>query len=310
MRTEGFVPFRGHRTWYEVHGDLDAGTPPLVALHGGPGAPHDYLGDLALLADDGIPVVFYDQLGCGASDRPDDDALWIFDTFVDELVALRRHLGLDRLHLLGHSWGGWLALESVLRPEFQQGLVSLILASTCPSMPKFGIMTRALKALLPIDVQETLDRHEAAGTTASEDYQAASWAYFSRFVIRRDPLPDHVARSFGALNERIYQLMQGPEWNVTGNIRHWDVTDRLDEIRVPTLVTSGRYDEMTPALVAPMVEGIPGADWVMFEHSAHVAMAEEPERYRQVAGDFIRRTTAAARGATAGAAPGPGRPGA
>ena len=298
MRTEGYMVFRGHRTWYEVHGDLDTGTPPLVALHGGPGAPHDYLGDLALLSDEGIPVVLYDQLGCGASDKPDDDALWVFDTFVDELVAVRTHLGLERLILLGHSWGGWLALESVLRPGFQSGLMGMVLASTCASLPKFGIMTRALKTLLPIAVQETLDRHEATGTTASEEYQAASWAYFSRYVIRREPLPDHVARSFGALNERIYQLMQGPEWNVTGNIRDWDVTDRLGEIRVPTLVTSGRYDEMTPALVAPMVEGIPNAEWVMFDRSAHLAMAEAPERYRQVVGDFIRRTTAAAEAAS------------
>ena len=114
--TEGTVAFRGFRTWYRVEGDLAASGEklPLLVLHGGPGFPHDYLEDLAALADDGRPVVFYDQLGCGKSDHPDDPGLWVMSTFVEEVGAVRAALGLDRIHLLGHSWGGWLALEYAL----------------------------------------------------------------------------------------------------------------------------------------------------------------------------------------------------
>jgi L-proline amide hydrolase len=114
--TEGTVAFRGHRTWYQRVGGR-AGTGAKLALlvaHGGPGLPHDYLEDLAGVADDQRAVVFYDQLGCGRSDHPDDPALWVMETFVDELATLREALGLDRVHLLGHSWGGWLALEYAL----------------------------------------------------------------------------------------------------------------------------------------------------------------------------------------------------
>ena len=294
MGTEGYIPFGGHRTWYEVHGDPDGRLPALLVVHGGPGLPHDYLSDLSSLSEGGRRVVFYDQLGCGRSDRPDDDSLWVLDTFVDELANVRRHLGLGRIHLLGHSWGGWLALESTLRPAGQEGLLSLILASTCPSLPRFAIVTAALKALLPRDVQDALDRHEAAGTTDSEEYQAASFAYVARYVYRRQPIPDNVMTAFGGLNQRIYGLMQGPEWNVTGNLKDWDVTERLDEIRVPTLVTSGRFDEMTPAIVEPLVAGIRGAEWVVFENSAHMAMSEEPERYRDVVGGFLDTVDATA----------------
>lgn len=106
--TEGTVPFRGYRTWYQVVGELPprGGTAPLLVLHGGPGLPHDYLGGLAELAERGRTVVFYDQLGCGRSDHPDDQTLWVMDTFVEEIEAVREGLGLQDIHLFGHSWGG------------------------------------------------------------------------------------------------------------------------------------------------------------------------------------------------------------
>jgi len=249
--TEGYVPFRGYRTWYQVVGDIPAAGPklPLLVVHGGPGFPHDYLGDLARLSDAGRPVVFYDQLGCGKSEHPDDPALWVMDTFVEELAAVRAALGLDRVHLLGHSWGGWLALEYALSKP--GGLASLVLASTCASLPAFGAQTRRLKESLPGEIQEVLDRHEAAGTTDDPEYLAAALGYYTQWVCRLDPFPEHVLHSFLNLSDDVYQTMQGPEWNVTGNLKDWDVTARLGEISLPVLVTSGRYDEMTPALVGP-----------------------------------------------------------
>jgi proline-specific peptidase len=154
-----------------------------------PGLPHDYLEDLAALAAGGRPVVFYDQLGCGRSDHPDDPALWTLDTFVEELATVRAALALGPMHLLRHSWGGWLALEYVLgKPP---DLVSLVLASTCASLPAFAAESRRLKRQLPATVQETIDRHEQAGTTDDPDYIEATMAYYSQWVCRV-PIPDHV----------------------------------------------------------------------------------------------------------------------
>jgi proline-specific peptidase len=293
--SEGTVPFQGYRTWYRIVGELPAasGKLPLLVLHGGPGFPHDYLEDLARLADDGRTVVFYDQIGCGKSDHPDDSALWTMPTFVEEVAAVRDAVGLDRVHILGHSWGGWLALEYALRQP--SGLSSLILASTCASTPAFAAETRLLKASLPAEVQEVIDRHEAEGTTDDDAYAEATMAYYTRWVCRLDlPWPDHLMRSFNNLNEEIYATMQGPEWNVTGNLKDWDVSAHLGELDLPVLVTSGRHDEMTPALVQRLVDGIRDADSVVFEHSAHFAIAEEPARYREVLNSFLRRVEARA----------------
>jgi proline-specific peptidase len=292
--TDGRIPFRGHRTWYQVVGDLPApdGKLPLLTVHGGPGAPHDYLEDLGGLADTGRPVVFYDQLGCGKSDHPDDPALWVMETFVDEIGAVRDALGLDRVHLLGHSSGGWLALEYALRQP--SGLASLVLASACACVPAFAAETRRLKESLPAEAQKVIDEHEAAGTTDDEAYVEATMAYFTQWVCRLPlPWPEHAMRSFNNLSEDVYGILQGPEWNVTGNLKDWDVTDRLGELNLPVLVTSGRYDEMTEELVRPMVDGIAHAEWVLFEISAHLAMVEEPDRFRHVLIDFLTRVETA-----------------
>jgi proline-specific peptidase len=292
---EGTVPFRGYRTWYQVVGELSAagGKLPLLVLHGGPGSPHDYLQDLAILADTGRPVVFYDQLGCGKSDHPDDPTLWVMDTFVDEIGTVRDALGLHRVHLLGHSWGGILALEYAL--DQPRGLASLVLASTCASLPAFAAETRRLKESLPAEVQQTIDEHEAAGTTDDQAYREATMAYFTRWICRLDlPWPDHVMRSLNNLSEDVYGTMQGPEWNVTGNLRDWEVTERLGELDMPVLVTSGLHDEMTETLVKPLVAGIRGAEWVVFENSAHLAPVEEPDRYRDVLTAFLGKVEAEA----------------
>ncbi len=235
-------------------------------------------------------MVFYDQIGCGRSDHPDDPALWVMDTFVDEVATIREALGLDRVHLLGHSWGGWLALEYALRSP--AGLASLVLASTCACLPAFAAETRRLKESLPPEVQKVIDRHEAEGTIDDPAYAQATMSFYTQWMCRLDPFPEHLMRSVSSLSEDVYGTMQGPEWNVTGTLRDWDVTDRLSELELPVLITSGRYDEMTPALVEPLVSGIRGAEHVVFEESAHMAMVEEPDRYRETLGSFLGRVEA------------------
>jgi pimeloyl-ACP methyl ester carboxylesterase len=147
------------------------------------------------------------------------------DRFVDEIGTVRDALGLDRVHLLGHSWGGYLAMEYALGR--QPGLASLVLASACASLPAFAEETRRLKESLPAVVQKTIDEYEAADTTDAEAYGEATMAYLTQWICRLDlPWPDRVMRSMNNLSKDVYRTMQGPEWNVTGNLKNWEVTDR------------------------------------------------------------------------------------
>jgi proline-specific peptidase len=263
---------------------------PLLVLHGGPGTPHDYLEPLEGLADTGRPIVFYDQLGCGNSDQPHDPSLWSVGLFVEELATVLQELGLERVHLLGHSWGGMLAMEYALtRPE---GLASLVLSSSLASVPQWIAEANRLREELPQEVEEVLRRHEEAGTTDDPDYEEAMMVFYRRHVCRLDPWPEALTRTFAKLetNHEVYHAMFGPsEFHATGTLRGWDIRDRLGEIRLPTLVTSGRHDEATPAIAETVHRGIEGSEWVVFEQSSHVAHLEEEGEYRRTLNDFMRR---------------------
>lgn len=283
---EGMIEVPGGKVWYKIAGD-GPGV-PLLLLHGGPGAGHDYLEPFEVHGDE-RPVVFYDQLGCGKSDIPDDTSLWVAERFAREVQAVRDTLGLDRVHLLGHSWGGWLALEYMAgKPA---GIVSLTLASTCASVQAYLDLVPGLLAQLPQDVQDTIARHEAAGTTDSAEYQAASFQYLMTFVCRKQPWPDSMLRTgFNIQNTPVYHHMWGPsEFTLTGNLAGWDRTGVLPSISVPTLISVGRYDEIGPPAAEAMQERIPGAELVLFEESAHSAHFEEAEKYAATLRDFLAR---------------------
>lgn len=291
---EGTIPFEGYQTWYRSVGGGEApGNLPVLALHGGPGVPHDYLEALEALAETGRRIIFYDQLGCGNSDQPHDPALWTVERFVREVGAVRAALGLDRVHLLGQSWGGMLAMEYALTQPV--GLASLLIESSPASMRQWVAEANRLRDALPPDVQATLLRHEAAGTTADPAYEAAMAVFYARHVCRLDPMPPGVARAFAKLaeNPEVYHTMNGPsEFHVVGTLRDWDITARLGEISVPTIVLSGRHDEATPAIAATVREGIPGAEGVIFEESSHLCHVEEPARFLAVVTEFLDRIEA------------------
>lgn len=290
VSSEGKIPFRGYETWYRVYGEGEApGKLPLLCLHGGPGAAHDYLVSLAALAETGRRVIFYDQLGCSRSaipeSRPD---LWTVDLYVDEVKVVREALGLDHIHLLGQSWGGMLAMEYALTQP--AGLESLTVASSPASMIQWVQEANRLREDLPAEVQAALLRHEAAGTYADPEYLAAMQVFYDRHVCRVTPNPAYVTRSFDSIevNPEVYHTMNGPsEFHVIGTLKEWDIIDRLGEIRAPTLVTSGRFDEATPLIAGTVHEGIPGSRWEIFEASAHMPHAEEPERYLAVLDSFL-----------------------
>ena len=282
---EGYVDLRGYRTWSRAVGDLDSTAVPLLALHGGPGSTHNYFGPLEGLASERA-VVLYDQIGCGNSDRP-GDIEWKVDVFRDELAAVRDQLGLGRIHLLGTSWGGMLAQEHVLSGA--TGIVSLILSSTLASLALWNDEQLKLKAQLPPEVVEVLDRHEAAGTYDDPEYEDAMGVYFERHFYRGpEPRPELDAMEKGRAPE-VYHAMQGPnEWTTTGALKGWDTRDRLHEIDVPTLVIRGRYDMCTQPIAAELVNGIKGAREVVFESSSHTPVLEESRRYLEIVGAFLR----------------------
>ena len=284
----GYVDVPGGRDWYEVVGDPP--RTPLLVLHGGPGFTHDYVRSLEALGDQ-RPVVFYDQLGCGRSDRPDDVGLWTTERAVAELEAVRAALGLEQLHVLGQSWGSMLATEYMLGGR--SGVLSLVLASPCISIPRWVEDAERFKQQLPADVLGVIERHERAGNTACPEYVAAMLVYYKRHVCRLEEWPDEVERSFAGNGAQVYETMWGPsEYSVTGTLRTFDRSDRLHEIGVPTLYTCGRHDEATPETVDWYRSLTPGADLVVFEDSAHLAHLEERERYNDVIRAFLNRVEA------------------
>jgi len=262
-------------------------------LHGGPGATHDYLTPLAGLATGGRAVVLYDQLGNGSSTHyPDRGAdFWTVDLVVRELANLVDHLGIgDRYHVLGQSWGGFLAQEHALTQP--RGLQALVLSNTAASFPGFVREANGLRADLPPEVEATLRRHEEAATTDDPEYAEACLVFYKRHLCRLEEWPDEVNRAFAAIEEdpTVYHTMNGPsEFHVIGSIRDWQSEDRVGEIGVPTLVISGRHDEATPALQEPLVAGIPDTEQVILEASSHLPFWEERDAYMRAVGDFLAR---------------------
>ncbi len=281
---EGLTEVEGGRVWWRVVGDGD-GT-PLVLLHGGPGHPHDYLEPLEALADE-RPVIFYDQLGCGRSDRPADPDLWRIDRFVEELHTLREALGLTKMHVLGHSWGSMLATDYLL--AHGAGVDGVILDSPVLSMRRFLVDANALRAQLPEEVRAVIDRSEAAGTYDTDEFKAAYMEYIKRHLLRIDPFPASVMRTLEGAGDPVYASMWGPsEFLVTGSLGSYEREDRLGEIRARSLLLSGRHDEVTPATAAAYQARLPGSRLVVFENGSHLKHLEETDRYLEVVREFLR----------------------
>jgi L-proline amide hydrolase len=283
--SEGYVDYRGYRTWYRIVGDLGSGAVPLLALHGGPGSTHHYFRPLEQLGSE-RPVVVYDQIGCGGSDRP-RDIEWSVAVFREEVDAVRSQLGLERIHLLGTSWGGMLALEHVLTGG--AGIVGLMLSSTLASIDQWASEQAGLRNALPAEVVEVLDRHERAGTYDDPEYERAMEAYFDRHFYRGPKPRPELERMNAEKAPDVYRAMQGPnEWTPTGVLRGWDVRHRLRELDLPTLVIRGRYDMCTDAIAATLVQGIRNSREIVLEESSHTPVLEETERYLQGISAFMR----------------------
>ena len=233
-------------------------------------------------------MIFYDQLGCGRSDRPDDPSLWTVERFVEELAQVRAALGLDRLHLFGSSWGGMLAMQYVLdrRPPLQ----SMVLCGSPASMPRWVRDCEELLAAQPEQVRRTIRQHEQAGFTACPEYQGAILGFYREHVCRLDPWPAGLERSFAEAGYQVYNTMNGPsEFTVTGSLRSWDVMDRLGEIGVPALLIGGRYDECRPSHLEEIHRRIAGSQLAIIEGASHLCFAEKPQEFMDLVNTFLDR---------------------
>jgi proline iminopeptidase len=296
VQDEGHIQTEHGRVWFRrLTPDGEAGgRTPLLLLHGGPGAASYYLESFAERAATGRPVVLFDQLGAGRSDKPDDPALWTMDRAVAELDLVRAALGLERCHLLGQSWGGWLAIE-YLAGRGREGIVGLILASTSASIREFTDAAAVLIDALPEPARTTIQELGAQGAYDDPAYLEAVDVFYAHHLCRLDPLPPLVQATMRELeSSQVYLTMNGPtEFDVTGPLREWDRTADLGRIACPTLVTVGGHDEITPSCAATLQAGIPGARMELFEDSGHMAHEEEPERYATVVAEFLAEADAA-----------------
>lgn len=281
---EHLIDVPGGQVWCEVVGAESTRT-PLLCLHGGPGFPSAYLDSLRALGDE-RQVILYDQLGCGNSERPDDLELFQPDRFVAEVGAVRRALGLERVHLLGQSWGGMLALLTVL--DDPTGIESVVFASAAIDVPVWVDDCNALKAQLAADVRDAIDRHEAHGWTTCLEYAVAVCAWWKRHVCRLDPWPETIERAFQGFGAECYETMWGPsEFTCTGHLKGLELSGHLSEIRIPALFTCGRHDESTPASNERFAAMMPNAELLVFENSSHTAHLEEEEAYLHALREFL-----------------------
>lgn len=265
----------------------------LLLLHGGPGATHEYFEAFdSFLPAAGIEYHYYDQLGSGNSDAPDEAELWTIERFVEEVEQVREALGLgpERFFLLGHSWGGALAIEYALK--YQENLKGLIISNMMSSIPAYNAYAESV--LMPTMDQSALAEikaFEASGDTENPRYDELLMEHHYVFHVLRAPAeqwPEPVVRSLSKINKSIYVPLQGPsELGASGALLHWDRTADLARIEVPTLVIGGAHDTMDPVFMEHMSTLLPDGRYLHCPNGSHMAMYDDQETYFAGLVDFL-----------------------
>ena len=280
---QGFINVPGGPVWYKVSGNGEG--LPLLALHGGPGSTSCTYSLLDPLGDQ-RSIIRYDQLGSGRSGRPDDLSLWKVDRFVEELDVIRKKLKLEKFHLLGHSWGAALA-GAYLLEKGTKGVASVIFSSPLLSTPLWIEDANYLRSQLPQGIQDTLNFHEMANTTDSDEYRDATRVFYDRHLTRGEA--KEKAECDGApWNQVIYEYMWGPtEFRATGNLVDFDLSHRLHTIDIPVLFLTGEFDEARPETISKFHKMIPGSEFIVIGGVAHASLSRAPDNYRRILEDFL-----------------------
>lgn len=280
-----FIKVPGGNIWYTIVGN--GKKTPLIMLHGGPGFPSNSLQTLDILAKN-RKVIFYDQLGCGKSDRPTDKSLWNITRFVEELRILKNSLRIEKTFILGHSWGSMLAAEYAIK--YPHEIKALILSGTFLSVPLWIRDTNRLKKGLSKNTQEVIHKNEKAGTLNSKEYQKATLEFYKKHLCRIYPYPKPFQEEQDNAGMDVYLTMWGPtEFNCTGNLKSYDLTSQLHKIKVPVLLLCGRYDEARPETVRYYKSLFPNAVMKVFEKSSHMSYLEERDNYIKTVEEFLKK---------------------
>ena len=283
---EGFVEINSIRIFYRVFRAKNERA-KLLTLHGGPGMSHDYLLPLSDLSIKGITVIFYDQFGCGRSEEPDRSKFTI-DYGVEEAELVRQALAGDgKAFLMGSSYGGALALAYALK--YQENIKGLIVSGGLSSVPlTVAEMYRLIDNLSP-ESREAIREYEEAGDSSDPAYVKAVQEFYRKHLLRMDTYPPEVMASLEFGEKRnVYRIMNGPnEFTITGTIKDWDISDRISEIRIPTLITVGEFDEVTPNVANLIHTKIKGSEMVIFKNCSHLTMWEDREGYNRILERFI-----------------------
>jgi proline iminopeptidase len=264
-----------HNVWTKRVG---SGSIRLLTLHGGPGFPHDYLECFEdFLPQKGIELYYYDQLGVGNSDHPDDNSLWTVERYRGEVEQVRAGLGLEKFSLYGHSWGGMLAIEYAL--AHPQRLKALIISDMTASVPAYEKYANVLRSRLPEEDRKILEKYEAIGNYEAPEYMEVIFGKIYAEHLLRMPWPEPVDRAFKKFNTKIYNTMQGPnEFVITGNFKDWNRWADLEKIKVPTLLIAGSLGTMNPEDIRKMGKLIPNSR-VVLHAGSHLGMYDDQERY-------------------------------
>ena len=296
---EGFIPVTGGKIWYRIVGVYKRKT-PLLVLHGGPGATHDYLDVLESVGNE-RPVILYDQLGCGRSDRPDDRSLWTLDRYVEEVHQLREHLGLKRTNILGHGWGSMLAMEYYLRHP--DGIESLVLSSPIINTGRFTADRQTLIRKLPPRENKAVEQALKKGEFLDQSYLDAVQVYNRRHLCRLSPWPDSLNRSIDRFNRSVFEELWGPaDFAATGSLRNFNRTEELRRVSVPVLITCGEKDDSVPKTCAIYSELVPRPEIAIFSDGTRSHHLESPDAYIRVVRRFLMKSDLISRSA-------PGQPG-
>ncbi len=286
---EGYMPYLGHQTYYRIVGENTGNKKPLVLLHGGPGSTHNYFEVLDRIAEeDGRQLIMYDQIGCGNSYLDNRPELWTAETWINELIALREHLGIKEMHLLGQSWGGMLLLDYTCnyKPE---GLKSLILSSTLPASWMWGEEAKRNIAKLPVEMQEAIEKATSTNDYSDPAYIAAEDEYMLRHCgsPATEDSPECLRRPKKAGRES-YVVGWGPnEFTPLGTLKDYDVTAQLKDIKEPALVISGADDLCTPYIAKYMYDHIPNSKWELFQKSRHSCFVDETDKYIELLKEWL-----------------------